>query len=171
MLTAKNRVNRAQTDFPLSYFPLQHCHTCFLLCLYQPRIPCYTGFVCISFLPPYSCIYGYLLRFFYFFVYFFTERHPEFRKDLLYSVWSCALICLSSSFFCCCHYLLHCYIYCALPSSLYFLFWWQSVTVWWQLARGPSLSSRPLGNQSSEPRSIPKDHIVDLLLTLLAAID
>lgn len=41
----------------------------------------------------------------------------------------------------------------------------------WQPARGPSLSFQTPGNQSSEPRSIPKDRILGRLPTLLAATD
>lgn len=83
MLPAKNRVNRAQTDFPSSYFLLQHCHTCSLLWLYQPQIPCYPGFVCISFLPPYSCLYGYLFRFLFICFFFFYRKTFRIQKGFI----------------------------------------------------------------------------------------
>lgn len=53
------------------------------------------------------------------------------------------------------HRLLSSYFYQCLPPSLHFL---PGDRVWlrecWQLAKGPSMSSRPLGNQSSQPGSI-----------------
>lgn len=157
----KNRVGLAQIHFPLSYFLSSlHCHTCSLL---FPAI-----FMLLN-IP--DCLAFIFVLFFCLFLFFYRQTFRIQRWFIVF--WNEVLHCSDSctSFSCCLHQLLHWYFYCFLPPSLYFLFWWQSVTVWWQLATGPSLSSRPPGNQSSEPRSITKDHIVELLQTWLAAID
>lgn len=106
---------------------------------------------------------GFLFVCFLVFVFFFYRQ--TFRIKTWFIVfWHEVLNCSDSciSFSCCPHQLLHWYFFCFLPSSLYFLVWWQTVTVWWQPAWGTSLSSGPPGNQSSEPRSITKDYTPDL---------
>lgn len=61
------------------------------------------------------------------------------NSEMIYTILVCSptLFWFQRLFPFCPNQMLH-YLYCFPLSSLYFLFWWQSVTVWWQLARGPT---------------------------------